>query len=70
MEQVTKRIKQELTYREMDDSIENVWSVLYATGYLTGMHVEQEDADIFRAVDSPMGRSGNCFIELVEGLVP
>ena len=46
--QITKRIKQELTYREIDDSIENVWSVLYATGYLTGMHVEQEDADIFR----------------------
>ena len=26
--QITKRIKQELTYREIDDSIENVWSVL------------------------------------------
>ena len=39
--QVTKRIKQELTYREVDDSIESVWSVLYATGYLTGMHVKQ-----------------------------
>ena len=46
--QITKRIKQELTYREMDDSIENIWSVLYATGYLTGMHEKQEDADVFR----------------------
>lgn len=43
--QITKCIKQELTYREIDDSIENVWSVLYATGYLTGMHVEQEMLD-------------------------
>ena len=59
--QVTKRIKQELTYREIDDSIENVWSVLYATGYLTGMHVEQEDADIFR-LWIPMERSENCFM--------
>ena len=58
--QVTKRIKQELTYREIDDSIENVWSVLYATGYLTGMHVEQEDADIFR-LWIPNGEIRNCF---------
>ena len=63
--QVTKRIKQELTYREIDDSIENVWSVLYATGYLTGMHVEQEDADIFR-LWIPNGEIRKLFYELVE----
>lgn len=39
--QITKRIKQELTYCEIDDSIENVWSVLYSTGYLTGMHEKE-----------------------------
>ena len=32
---IIKNIKKELTYREIDDSIENVWSVLFATGYLT-----------------------------------
>ena len=63
--QVTKRIKQELTYREIDDSIENVWSVLYAAGYLTGMHVEQEDADIFR-LWIPNGEIRKLFYELVE----
>ena len=63
--QVTKRIKQELTYREIDDSIENVWSVLYATGYLTGMHVDQEDADIFR-LWIPNGEIRKLFYELVE----
>ena len=62
---VTKRIKQELTYREIDDSIENVWSVLYSTGYLTGMHVEQEDADIFR-LWIPNGEIRKLFYELVE----
>ncbi len=62
---VTKRIKQELTYREIDDSIENVWSVLYATGYLTGMHVEQEDADMFR-LWIPNGEIRKLFYELVE----
>ena len=63
--QITKRINQELTYREIDDSIENVWSVLYATGYLTGMHVEQEDADIFR-LWIPNGEIRKLFYELVE----
>lgn len=63
--QITRRIKQELTYREIDDSIENVWSVLYATGYLTGMHVEQEDADIFR-MWIPNGEIRKLFYELVE----
>ena len=63
--QVTKRIKQELTYREVDDSIESVWSVLYATGYLTGMHVKQADADIFR-LWIPNGEIRKLFYELVE----
>ena len=63
--QIIKRIKQELTYREIDDSIENVWSVLYATGYLTGKHVEQEDADIFR-LWIPNGEIRKLFYELVE----
>ena len=34
-ETVEKDINQELTYREIEDSIENIWSVLYTTGYLT-----------------------------------
>ena len=32
---ITKTIRQELTYREVEDSIDNIWSVLYSTGYLT-----------------------------------
>ena len=62
---LTKKVRQELTYREIEDSIENVWSVLYATGYLTGMHVEQEDADIFR-LWIPNGEIRKLFYELVE----
>lgn len=34
-ETVMKEIKEELTYRELYDTIENVWGVLFATGYLT-----------------------------------
>jgi hypothetical protein len=34
-ESVTKRISQELTYPELDKNIDNIWSVLFTTGYLT-----------------------------------
>ena len=34
-EVITKEIHQELTYQDMYDSIENLWSVLFTTGYLT-----------------------------------
>lgn len=34
-ETVVKEVRQELTYRELYDSIENIWSVLFTTGYLT-----------------------------------
>ena len=32
---IEKEISLELTYDELDKSIENLWSVLYLTGYLT-----------------------------------
>ena len=32
---IVKEIRQELTYSELDSSIDNLWSVLFTTGYLT-----------------------------------
>lgn len=32
---IVKNIRQELTYRDIEDFIDNIWSVLYSTGYLT-----------------------------------
>ena len=63
--QVTKRVKQELTYREIDESDENLWSVLYATGYLTGTQVGQADADLFQ-LWIPNGEIRKLFADLVE----
>lgn len=40
-ESIRKEIHQELTYQNMYDSIENIWSVLFTTGYLT----QREKAD-------------------------
>ena len=34
-EVIAKEIHQELTYKDMYDSVENIWSVLFTTGYLT-----------------------------------
>ena len=32
---VNKMIRQELTYRDLDSNIDNLWSILFTTGYLT-----------------------------------
>ena len=63
--QVTKRVKQELTYRDIDESDENLWSVLYATGYLTGRQVGQANADQFQ-LWIPNGEIRKLFADLVE----
>ena len=63
--EITKSIKQELTYQEIDDSAENVWSILYSTGYLTGRHVELADADLFR-LWIPNGEIRKLFSDLVQ----
>ena len=34
-ESIEKRVRLDLTYNELDSSIENLWSVLFTTGYLT-----------------------------------
>lgn len=34
-ETITKELRQELTYSELDASVDNLWSILFTTGYLT-----------------------------------
>ena len=45
---IDRAINRELTYRDLYSSIDNLWSVLYATGYLTVS--ERPRGDIFRLV--------------------
>lgn len=42
-ETIVKEIRQELTYSELDSSIDNLWSVLFTTGYLTQRGTVGED---------------------------
>ncbi len=39
---VIKKISEELTYSELDKTIDNLWSVLYTTGYLTRANREKD----------------------------
>lgn len=64
-ETITKSIRQELTYRDIDDSVDNVWSVLYSTGYLTGTHAKNADADVF-TLRIPNGEIRKLFCGLVQ----
>ena len=32
---IVKTVRQDLTYRDVDESLDNIWNVLYSTGYLT-----------------------------------
>ena len=45
-ETIEKEIHEELTYNEIEDSIENIWSVLFTTGYLT----MEEETELSRYV--------------------
>ena len=47
-EAVRKEIRQELTYRELYSDTDNIWSVLFTTGYLTQQG--KSDDDIFNLV--------------------
>lgn len=43
---IRKKIRQELTYRELDTSPDNLWSLLFTTGYLTQYGETEEDGTV------------------------
>ena len=71
---IIKEIYQELTYNELDSSIDHLWSVLFTTGYLTRkrrtLYSEQRNPGIVHPSDPGMvsdffkSRSGHikCFL--------
>ena len=40
---IRKIIRQELTYRDLDSDVDNLWSILFTTGYLTQRGQQQGD---------------------------
>lgn len=43
-EPIEKSVRLELTYDEIDNSIDNIWSVLFTTGYLTQIEMTEQGA--------------------------
>ena len=64
-EAILKPVKEELTYQELDDSIDNLWSVLYATGYLTGRESVREEEDRMELA-IPNREVRKLFVDLVK----
>jgi hypothetical protein len=62
-ESVVKEINLELTYSELDESIDNIWSVLFATGYLT--YSERVDGNRFR-LEIPNREIHNLFVKQIQ----
>jgi hypothetical protein len=62
-ESVVKEINLELTYSELDESIDNIWSVLFATGYLT--YRERVDGNRFRLA-IPNREIHNLFVKQIQ----
>ena len=41
-ESIRKKVRQELTYRDLDSRIDNLWSILFTTGYLTQLEQDRD----------------------------
>lgn len=65
-ETIIKPIKEELTYKDLDSSIDNLWSVLFSTGYLTqrGDASKENENELVLAIPNKEIRS--LFIDLVK----
>ncbi len=66
-EAITKIIREELTYKELDSSMDHFWSVLFSTGYLTQRgEAMEEDNGIKLELVIPNREIRGLFIELVK----
>lgn len=66
-EAITKIIREELTYKELDSSMDHFWSVLFSTGYLTQRgEAMEEDNGIKLELVIPNKEIRGLFIELVK----
>lgn len=62
-ESIQKKVNQELTYRELYQNIDNVWSVLFTTGYLTQRG--QENGDLYQLA-IPNREIQKIFVEQIQ----
>ncbi len=63
---IYKELTEDLTYGELEDSPENLWSVLYLTGYLTSVTVPGYDSLTGTALVIPNKEVKEIFIEKIQ----
>lgn len=63
---IRKRIVETLTYGELTESIDNLWSVLFLTGYLTADRDAPEPDDGFTSLVIPNREVREIFIEKIQ----
>ena len=61
-ESIHRKIREDLTYNEIDFSNENIWSILYSTGYLT---IRENFSDEKSALTIPNEEIRNIFIDRI-----
>ncbi len=66
-ESIVKEIHEELTYRELYQSVENVWSVLFTTGYLTTRSVPDPRNRKIRELGIPNEEIRGIFLRQIQG---
>lgn len=60
---IRKKIRQELTYRDLDSMMDNLWSILFTTGYLTQC---EEDGDGLTSLVIPNREIRWIFVEQIQ----
>ena len=63
-EAVWKKVHQDLTYNELDQSIDHVWSVLFVTGYLTQVEHNYDEDKYLLAI--PNKEIRQIFVEQIK----
>lgn len=63
---IRKKIVETLTYGELTESIDNLWSVLFLTGYLTVDRNAPEDEDDYTSLVIPNREVREIFIEKIQ----
>lgn len=63
---IRKKIVETLTYGELTESIDNLWSVLFLTGYLTVDKNAPEDEDDYTSLVIPNREVREIFIEKIQ----
>ena len=62
---ISKKFSLELTYRDLDSTIDNIYSVMLSIGYLTAINVTQDEKNIYE-LKVPNGEVLNAYENIID----